>query len=42
MEILIAVVLMSILAAALYGSYFSVVRSRDRAAEGMEARRELG
>ena len=42
LEILIAVVLMSILAAALYGSYFSVVRSRDRAAEGMEARRELG
>lgn len=42
LEVLIAVVLMGILAAALYGSYFAVVRARDRAAEGMEARRELG
>jgi general secretion pathway protein J len=34
--------MMGILAAALYGSYFAVVRARDRAAEGMESRRELG
>jgi len=33
---------MGILAAALYGSYFAVVRARDRSAEGMEERRELG
>lgn len=42
LEVLIAVVLMGILAAALYGSYFAVVRARDRSAEGMEERRELG
>jgi general secretion pathway protein J len=41
-EILIAVVLMGILAGALYGSYFTVLRARERAADGMEARRELG
>jgi general secretion pathway protein J len=40
--VLIALVLMGILTATLYGSYFAVVRARDRAAEGMEARRELG
>lgn len=42
LEILIAVVLLSILTTALYASYFTVVRARDRSAEGMESRRELG
>lgn len=42
LEVLIAVVLLGILAGALYGSYFSVVRARERAATGMESRRELG
>jgi general secretion pathway protein J len=41
-EILVAVVLLGILSAALYGSYFTVLRARERASEGMEARRELG
>jgi general secretion pathway protein J len=41
-EILIAVVLLGILSTALYGSYFTVLRARERASEGMEARRELG
>jgi general secretion pathway protein J len=41
-EILVAVVLMGILATALYGSYFTVLNARERASEGMEARRELG
>lgn len=41
-EMLIAVVLLAILSAALYGSYFTVLRARERAFEGMEARRELG
>lgn len=39
---LIAVILLGILSAALYGSYFSVMRARDRASSGMESRRELG
>ena len=42
LEILVAVVLLGILTAALYGSYFTVIRARDRAATGMEAQRELG
>ena len=42
LEVLIALVLLAVLAAALYGSYFTVVRARDRASEGMEVRRELG
>jgi len=42
LEILIAVVLLGILAGALYGSYFGVVWARERAAAGMESRRELG
>jgi len=42
LEILIAVVLLGILSSALYGSYFTVIRARDRASSGMEARRELG
>lgn len=42
LEVLIAVVLLGILAAALYGSYFTVLKARERSAEGTEARRELG
>jgi len=42
LEILIAVVLLGILSAALYGSYFTVLRARETVIEGMEARRELG
>lgn len=42
LEILIAVTLLGILAGALYGSYFGVVRARERSAVGMESRRELG
>lgn len=42
LEVLIAVVLLGILSSALYGSYFGVLRARDRAASGMESRRELG
>lgn len=41
LEVLIAVVLLGILSAALYGSYFGVVRARERASEGVESRREL-
>jgi general secretion pathway protein J len=40
--VLIAVVLLGILAAALYGSYFTVLKARERSAQGMEGRRELG
>lgn len=42
LEILIAVVLLGILSTALYASYFSVLRARDRSSAGMESRRELG
>ncbi len=42
LEILIALLLLAILTTVLYGSYFAVVRARDRASGGMEARRELG
>ncbi len=42
LEVLIAVALLGILAASLYASYFAVIRARERAAEGMESRRELG
>lgn len=42
LEVLIAVVLLGILSAALYASYFGVIRGRDRASAGMESRRELG
>lgn len=42
LEVLVAVVLIGILSGVLYSSYFAVVRARDRAALGMEARRELG
>lgn len=42
LEVLIAVVLLGILTAALYGSYFGVIQARERASSGMESRRELG
>lgn len=42
LEILIATVLLGILSASLYGSYFTVLRARERVSDGMEARRELG
>ncbi len=42
LEVLIAVVLLGILSAALYGSYLGVLRARERASSGMESRRELG
>lgn len=42
LEVLVAVILISILSGVLYSSYFAVIRARDRAAMGMEARRELG
>lgn len=42
LEVLIAVALLGILSAALYSSYFTVLRARERAGAGMEARRELG
>ncbi len=42
LEVLIAVVLLGILTTALYGSYFGIMRARDRASSGMESRRELG
>jgi general secretion pathway protein J len=42
LEILIAVVLLGILTAAMYASYFTVLKARERSSEGMEARRELG
>lgn len=42
LEILIAVVLLGILSAALYSSYFAVLRARERGGAGMESRRELG
>lgn len=42
LEVLIAIVLLAILTTALYSSYFAVMTARDRAGEGMEARRELG
>lgn len=42
LELLIALVLLAVLTTALYASFFTVVKARERAAEGMEARRELG
>lgn len=41
LEILIALSLVAILATALYGVYFSLMRGRESATAGMEARREL-
>lgn len=42
LELMIALVLLAVLATALYASFFTVVKARERAAEGMEERRELG
>ncbi|WP_298433835.1 type II secretion system protein GspJ [Geobacter sp.] len=41
LELLVALLLLVIVAGALYSSYFSVVRARERAEEGSEERREL-
>jgi general secretion pathway protein J len=41
LEILIALALLGILAGALYGTYFSLIKGRESANDGMEARREL-
>jgi general secretion pathway protein J len=41
LEILIALALLGVLAGALYGTYFSLIKGRESANEGMEARREL-
>lgn len=42
LEVLVAVALVGILSAALYSSYFAVLRAREHAGAGMETRRELG
>ncbi|NJD91769.1 MAG: prepilin-type N-terminal cleavage/methylation domain-containing protein [Geobacter sp.] len=41
LELLIALALLGILAGALYGTYFSLIKGREAASEGMEERREL-
>ncbi|WP_269078667.1 type II secretion system protein GspJ [Geobacter pickeringii] len=41
LEMLVALLLLVIVAGALYSSYFSVVRARERTAEGTEERRAL-
>lgn len=41
LEVLVALALLVILSAALYGTYFSLMRGREIAVEKMEARREL-
>jgi general secretion pathway protein J len=41
LETLVALLLLTIVAGALYTSYFTVIRARDRATEGGEGRREL-
>jgi general secretion pathway protein J len=41
LELLVAISLLAILAAALYGTFFALTRGRDTATTGMEARREL-
>ena len=40
LELLVALALLVIIAAAVYGSYFTVIRGRDSATAGMEALRE--
>ena len=40
-EVLIALALLGILAGTLYSTYFTLIKGRESAAEGMEARREL-
>jgi general secretion pathway protein J len=41
LEVLIALALLGVLAGALYGTYFSLIKGREAANDGMEARREL-
>ncbi len=41
LEVLVAMLLLVIVAGALYSSYFTVLRARERSAEGSEQRREL-
>jgi general secretion pathway protein J len=41
LEVLIALALLGVLAGALYGTYFSLIKGREAASEGMESRREL-
>ena len=41
LETLVALLLLAVVGAALYGSYFSVERARERASDGGEERREL-
>lgn len=41
LEVLVALALLLILCAALYGTYFSLMRGREVAVAGMEARRDL-
>lgn len=41
LELLLALALLGILAGALYGTYFSLIKGREAASEGMEERREL-
>ena len=40
LELLVALALLTIIAAAVYGSYFTVIRGRDTATAGMESLRE--
>lgn len=42
LELLIAIVLLALLTTALYASFFTVARARERADQAMEGRRELG
>lgn len=42
LELLIALLLLSLLTAALYASFFTVATARERAGQAMEGRRELG
>ncbi len=41
LELLLAMTLLVVLCGTLYASYFTLVRGRERAGEGMESRREL-
>ena len=41
LEVLIALALLGVLAGTLYSTYFTLIKGRESAAEGMEARREL-
>jgi general secretion pathway protein J len=41
LEVLVSLALLSLLGVALYGTYFGLMRARERAATGMELRREL-